>query len=98
MEEGRETDGERNRRSCSTLLGQRSWLCFLCQHYSKWASQVVLVVENPPANASLGREDPLEEGMANHSSTAAWRIPWTEEPGRLHTVHSVAESDTTEAT
>ena len=52
------------------------------------------MVENPPANASLGREDPLEEGMANHSSTAAWRIPWTEEPGRLHTVHSVAESRT----
>ena len=32
---------------------------------------------------SLGREDPLEEEMATHSSTLAWRIPWTEEPGRL---------------
>ena len=32
---------------------------------------------------SLGQEDPLEEGMAAHSSTLAWRIPWTEEPGRL---------------
>ena len=32
---------------------------------------------------SLGREDPLEEGMATHSSTLAWRIPWTEEPGGL---------------
>ena len=30
---------------------------------------------------SLGGEDPLEEGMATHSSTLAWRIPWTEEPG-----------------
>ena len=30
---------------------------------------------------SLGREDPLEEGMATHSSIPAWRIPWTEEPG-----------------
>ena len=30
---------------------------------------------------TLGREDPLEEGMAPHSSTLAWRIPWTEEPG-----------------
>ena len=29
---------------------------------------------------SLGREDPLEEGMATHSSILAWRIPWTEEP------------------
>ena len=32
---------------------------------------------------SLGREDPLEEGTANHSSILAWRIPWTEEPGWL---------------
>ena len=32
---------------------------------------------------SLGRED-LEEGMATHSSVLAWRIPWTEEPGRLY--------------
>ena len=31
----------------------------------------------------LGREDPLEKGMATHSSILAWRIPWTEEPGRL---------------
>jgi len=32
---------------------------------------------------SLSWEDPLEEGMATHSSILAWRIPWTEEPGRL---------------
>ena len=32
---------------------------------------------------SLGREDPLEESMATHSSILAWRIPWTEEPGGL---------------
>ena len=32
---------------------------------------------------SLGREDPLEEGTAAYSSILAWRIPWTEEPGRL---------------
>ena len=31
----------------------------------------------------LGQEDPLEEGMATHSNILAWRIPWTEEPGRL---------------
>ena len=31
---------------------------------------------------SLGREDPLQKGMATHSSILAWRIPWTEEPGR----------------
>jgi len=32
---------------------------------------------------SLGQEDPLEKGMATHSSLLAWRIPWTEEPGSL---------------
>ena len=31
----------------------------------------------------MGQEDPLEEGMATHSSILAWRIPWTEEPGNL---------------
>ena len=44
----------------------------------------------------LGREDPLEKGMASHSSILAWNIPWTEEPGGLQTVHGVAESDMTE--
>ena len=33
---------------------------------------------------SLGQEDPLEEGMATHSSILAWEIPWTEEPSRLY--------------
>ena len=37
---------------------------------------------------SLGREDPLEKEMATHSSTLAWKIPWTEEPGRLQSVGS----------
>ena len=32
----------------------------------------------------LGREDPLEKGMATHSSTLVWDMPWTEEPGGLH--------------
>ena len=36
----------------------------------------------------LGWEDPLEEGMATHSSNLAWRIPWTEEPGRLQSIGS----------
>ena len=35
---------------------------------------------------SLGQEDPLEEEMAPHSSTLAWRIPWTEQPGRLQSM------------
>ena len=47
--------------------------------------------KNPPAKQearvqSLGREDPLEKGMATHSSILAWRIPWTEEPGGLQSV------------
>ena len=43
---------------------------------------------------SLGQDDTLEEEMATHSSIFAWRIPWTEDPGRLHTVHEVAKSQT----
>ena len=37
---------------------------------------------------SLGREDPLEKEMPMHSSTIAWKIPWTEEPGRLQSMGS----------
>ena len=49
------------------------------------ASLVAQTVKNTPAMQethvpSLGREDPLEKGMATHSSILAWRIPWTEEP------------------
>ena len=58
-------------------------------------------VKNPPVMQemqetrvrSLGREDPLEEGMATHFSILAWRIPWTEEPGGLQSGHK--ESDVT---
>ena len=54
------------------------------------------VVKNPPAMQelqetpvqSLGQEEPLEEGMAAHSSTLAWRIPKTEEPGGLQSMGS----------
>ena len=49
---------------------------------------VAKMVKNLPAMQktqvqSLGQEDPLEEEMATHSSILAWRVPWTEEPGRL---------------
>ena len=47
---------------------------------------------------SLGQEHPLKKEMATHSSILAWKISWVEEPGRLHSVHGVAELDTTEAT
>ena len=56
-----------------------------------WASLVAQMVKNPPAMQetwvrSLGWEDPLEENIAIHSSTHAWKIPWTEEPGRLQSM------------
>ena len=49
------------------------------------------MVKSPPAMQEtwvrfLGQEDPLEEGVATHSSILAWRIPWTEEPGGLQSV------------
>ena len=49
--------------------------------------------KNPPANAemqvpSMGQEDPLEEEIPTHSSILAWRIPWTEETGRLQSMWS----------
>ena len=52
-----------------------------------------LVYDNLPAVQetqfqSLGQEDPLEKGMATHSTILAWRIPWTEEPGRLQSMGS----------
>ena len=44
---------------------------------------------------SLSQKDPLEKGMATYSSILTWKIPWTEEPGKLQSM-GVAESDTTE--
>ena len=62
-----------------------------------WGFPSGSVVKNPPAMQepqetwvpSLGREDPLEEGMATHSSVLAWRIPWTEETGGLQSIASL---------
>ena len=63
------------------------------------ASLVAQLVQNLPAMQEtwvqfLGWEDPLEKEMATHSSILAWRIPWTEEPGRLQSMGS-QESDMT---
>ena len=57
------------------------------------ASLVAQTVKNLPAMQgtqaqSLGQEDPQEKGMATRSSILAWRIPWTEEPGRLQSLGS----------
>ena len=65
-----------------------------------WVSLVAQTIKNPPAMQetwvrSLGWEDPLERGMATHSSIFAWRIPRTEEPGGLQSCNH-KESDLTE--
>ena len=57
------------------------------------ASQVAQRLKHLPAMwetqvRSVGGEDPLEKEMATHSSILAWRIPWTEEPGRLPSMGS----------
>ena len=70
-----------------------SWRRGLCSSMKLWAM---------PCRATQDRQVMVEssdktwseEGMATHSSILAWRIPWTEEPGGLHTVHGVAKSQT----
>ena len=67
-----------------------------------WASLVAQLVKIPPAMQetwvqSLGREDPLEKGMATPYSILAWRIPWTEEPGGLQSM-GLKELNTTKVT
>ena len=57
------------------------------------ASLVAQLVKNPPVMQetrvqSLGQQDPLEEGMATHSSSLVWEMPWTEEPDRLQSMGS----------
>ena len=57
------------------------------------------MVKNPPAIQetriqSVGWEDPLEKGITTHSSILAWRIPWTEDPGRLPIVYGAAKGQT----
>ena len=65
-----------------------------------WASSVAQMRRNLRAMQEswiqpLGWEDPLEKGMATHSNVLVWRIPWTEEPGRLQFI-GCKELDTTE--
>ena len=67
--------------------------CCVCLLLIIWASLVAQMVKNPPAIQetwvrSPGQEDPLENGIATHSSILAWRIPWTEEPGGLQIMRS----------
>ena len=73
---------------------------FRSPQIAEWASLLAQMIKNPPAMqeiwvSPLGQKDPLEKGMATHSSILSWRIPWTEEPGGLHPCGH-KESDTTE--
>ena len=66
---------------------------FVYIYICMWASLVAQTVKSLPAMQEtrvqfLGREDPLEKEMAIHSSTLAWKIPWTEEPERLQSMGS----------
>ena len=76
------------------VTGQESQLILLCQRRTLPASSLLAQsVENLPAVQgtrvqSLGREDPLEKEMADHSSILTWEIPWTEEPGGLQPMGS----------
>ena len=79
----------------SWLHAPRSLAFGFCLGPSQWASLVAPTVKNLPAMweiwvRSLGWEDPLEKGVATHSSIQAWEIQWTEDPS----VHGVAKSQT----
>ena len=82
----------------SSLFGairyMRKWTYFRCLQRVDRTSLVAEMINNLPAMQetyvrSLGQEDPLEEEMATHSSVLAWRIPWTEEIGRLESMGSL---------
>ena len=77
-----------------TKRGQEGWdKCKDWNWHIYTTMPVAQMVKRLPATRetwvrSLGREDPLEKEMAIHSSTIAWQIPWTEEPGRLQSMGS----------
>ena len=76
-----------------TIKGLRRGYSLVCPKATIWASLVAQRLKRlPPMQEtqvrSLGWEDPLEKEMVTHSSTLAWRIPWTEKPGRLWSMGS----------
>ena len=89
------------------ILSQQCFCSCLCVCIGEWFSRFLITtfisrgcVKESTCNAGdmvsiLGWEDPLEESMATYSSIPAWKIPWTEEPGRLRSM-DCKESDTTE--
>ena len=84
--------------SCQYLTSISFFIFSFFFWFGIMASQVAWWVKNLPAMQetqvqSLGWEDPLEDGMTTHSGILAWRVPWTEEPGRLWAIR-VAKSQT----
>ena len=76
-----------------TGVGSLSLLKHPKTHVYPWASLLAQTVKRLPVMREtwvrfLGQEDPLEKEMAIHSSTLAWKIPWTEEPHRLQSMGS----------
>ena len=91
--------GFQNHRNNNLLLGLFFSFSFFLSFFffyhllyarSSWVAQTVKRLSTMWETwvRSLGREDPLEKEMAIHSSTIAWKIPWTEEPGRLQSMGS----------
>ena len=75
------------------VLGLLPLVLYFCRLPGPLAPPVAQMVENLPAiwetwGRPLGREDLPEKEMTTHSSILAWRIPWTEEPGRLPSMGS----------
>ena len=60
--------------------------CLFTRRILRWHSGEEPACSVRDAGSILGREDPLEEGMATHSSVLAWRAPWTKEPGGLQSL------------
>ena len=80
---------------CFSLLGSLPQMPFFSFYYlvNSYSSLVAQLIKHLPTVQEtqvrfLGQEDPLEKEMATHSIILAWRIPWTEEPGRLQSTGS----------
>ena len=75
------------------MVGMTSWRVLISGtqeflHCSSETITTLLIGYTETRIQSLGQEDPLEKEMATHSSILAWRIPWTEKPGRLQSMWS----------
>ena len=92
MSQTRLSDEKTNSSVAPGMSGYMVIICLLV-YLPLRASLVAQTVKRLPAMRetwvrSLGREDPLEKEMATHSSILVWKIPWTEEPGRLQSMGS----------